>query len=209
MAKNKSLRKQKTYKMKGCSRKTRRMSKRMGLRSRRNLSGGVSNDLRAYPSQTEPRQNGVGFINPSGNQRGGGCGCGIPMTGGVGTQYPNGLVGSPWQASAGGLPGVNGIPGDRNYLGENMYTSDVQTDMQPSPLIGGKRRKRGKQRGGTTSNFLFQDLVNLGRQFQYGLGSAYNGISGYPAGPNPMPWKSQMTGLNSNSLAALKSNALV
>jgi hypothetical protein len=209
MAKNKSLRKQKTYKMKGCSRKTKRMSRRMGLKMRRNLSGGTTNNLaKAYPSQTEPRQNGLSFINPSNNQQGGNCGCGIPMRGGVGT-YPNGLVGSPWQASTDGLPGVNGIPGDRNYLGGNMYTSDVQTAMQSSPLVGGKGKKKGKQRGGTTSNFLFQDLVNLGRQFQYGLGSAYNGISGYPPGPNPMPWKSQMSGLNSNTLAALKNNVLI
>jgi hypothetical protein len=213
MAKNKSLRKQKTYKMRGCSKKSKKMSKKMsrriGFNSRRNLSGGATNPG-TYPiSQQPPLQNGLGFINPSGGQRGGNCGCGIPMTGGAGPLYPNGLVGSPINVSNNSLPGLNGIPGDRNYTGGNMYTVDPQTAINSSPLVGGKRRKKGKQRGGTTSNFLFQDLVNLGRQFQYGLGSAYNGISGYPAGPNPMPWKSQMTGLNSNSLAALKSNVLV
>lgn len=204
MPKRKSLRKQKTYKMKGCSRKTKKMPRYFFSSSRRNLSGGTNG---TYPApQPLPIKNGLNFVNPSGQQRGGSCGCGISMTGGA---YPNGLVGSPIDVANNQLPGSNNVPGDYNYINENTYPTDVQTAIQPSKLVGGKKRKGKKQRGGTTSNFLFQDLVNLGRQFQYGLGSAYNGISGYPAGPNPMPWKSQMAGLNSNSLATLKSNVLV
>jgi hypothetical protein len=208
MAKNKSLRKQKTYKMKGCSRRTRRTP----LRTRSFLSGG-NNLAKAYPSQPVPPANGVNFIN-SGNQKGGNCGCGLQMSGGNGVKYPNGLVGSPINVSTNELPGVNGIPGDRNYYDLNKYPTDVQLAIQPSPLVGGKRRNRGKKsnkgkRGGATSNLLFQDLVNLGRQFQYGLGSAYNGINGYPASPNPMPWKDQIVNPNPNSLATLKSTLLV
>ena len=49
-----------------------------------------------------------------------------------------------------------------------------------------------KQRGGVMSNLLSQDLINLGRQFQHGFGSAYNALAGYPAPVSPMPWKDQL-----------------
>jgi len=49
------------------------------------------------------------------------------------------------------------------------------------------------KKGGTMSNFISQDFVNLGRQFQYGLGSTYNAIRGYAAPVNPLPWKDQLT----------------
>ena len=52
-------------------------------------------------------------------------------------------------------------------------------------------KKSKKQRGGALSNFLMQDFVNLGRQAQFGFGSAYNGINGFPAPVNPLPWKGQ------------------
>jgi hypothetical protein len=35
-------------------------------------------------------------------------------------------------------------------------------------------------------------LINLGRQFQFGLGSAYNALAGYAAPVNPMPWRDQL-----------------
>jgi len=54
--------------------------------------------------------------------------------------------------------------------------------------MGGKKKR---QRGGTLSNLLSQDLINLGRQFQFGIGSAYNALAGYSAPVNPMPWKDQ------------------
>jgi len=54
-----------------------------------------------------------------------------------------------------------------------------------------KKRMGKKQRGGTVSNFIGQDLINLGRQFQFGVGSAYNALAGYAAPVNPMPWKDQ------------------
>jgi hypothetical protein len=43
------------------------------------------------------------------------------------------------------------------------------------------------------SNFIGQDLLNLGRQFQYGVGSTYNAMRGYAAPVNPLPWKDQLT----------------
>jgi hypothetical protein len=151
---------------------------------------------------------------------GGGCGCGIPvMSGGAkmkhrigckcsqckrknrkmrggnkGIPYPDGLVGSPWTPNPSSWPGVNGIPGDSNYYPNNTYNNDVSRQMvdvgaNPPFLKGGKRR----QKGGNLSNLMGQDLVNLGRQFQFGLGSAYNALAGYAAPVNPLPWKDQLT----------------
>ena len=116
------------------------------------------------------------------------------MNGGnAGIPYPDGLVGSPWTPSSGGWPGVNGVPGDSNYISPNQYKVDPQTQMinvgaNPPFLKGGKRIK---QKGGVLSNFIGQDFINLGRQFQFGLGSAYNALAGYSSPTNPMPWKGQ------------------
>jgi len=113
--------------------------------------------------------------------------------GNVGIPYPDGLVGSPFTpANVNGWPGVNGIPGDRNYSAQNMYLQDPQTAMKDvgnPPFSGGRKRK---QKGGTLSNLMGQDLINLGRQFQFGVGSAYNALAGYSSPVNPMPWKDQM-----------------
>jgi hypothetical protein len=140
--------------------------------------------------------------------------CSEQMKGGAGNNgipYPNGLVGSSWTPASSGWPGVNGINGDKNYLALNEYKVDPQTAMiatganPPFSVGGGKRsrRRRGKkQKGGNLSNLFSQDLINLGRQLQYGVGTAYNGITGYPAPVNPLPWKGQMP--NTPSLASVK-----
>jgi hypothetical protein len=166
--------------------------------------------------------NGTSFSLSSSNLRGGGCGCNSPIqppvqmggrhhrkgckcsickqTGGSYGKYPDGLVGSNWGASPSSWPGVDGISGDRNYLALNTYNNDVTRQMTNTsppglPLLkGGKKTlKNRKQKGGVLSNFLTQDLINLGRQFQYDVGSAYNGIRGYQAPVNPMPWKDQLS----------------
>jgi hypothetical protein len=115
--------------------------------------------------------------------------------------YPDGLVGSPWTPKESGWPGVDGISGDRNYLGYNTYEPNdvsrqmINTQAQPPFSVGGRRKTRkGRKglKGGAFSNFLGQDLVNLGRQIQYGVGSAYNGLAGYSSPVNPLPWKGQL-----------------
>jgi hypothetical protein len=117
--------------------------------------------------------------------------------GNPGIPYPDGLVGKPWTPAIGGWPGVDSVQGGRNYLAPNTYNNDVQTAMistganPPFSIGGGKNRSR-KQRGGTLSNFLTQDLINLGRQFQFGLGSTYNALAGYSSPVNPMPWRDQL-----------------
>ena len=141
----------------------------------------------------------MGNMGNMGNMLGGGGNNGIP--------YPNGLAGSPWTPASSGWPGVDGVGGNRNYLAPNEYNVDPQTAMvatgaNPPFSVGGRRRR--KQKGGTTSNFLSQDLINLGRQFQYGVGSVYNGLLGYSAPVNPLPWKGQLQ--NTPSLASIKAS---
>jgi len=117
--------------------------------------------------------------------------------GNAGIPYPDGLVGSAWTPSVSGWPGVNGVPGDSNYYPINNYNNDISRQMVDlggnPPFTGfkGGKGKTRKQRGGTMTNFLGQDLINLGRQFQFGMGSAYNALAGYSAPVNPMPWKDQ------------------
>jgi hypothetical protein len=167
----------------------------------------------AYPN-TGPKIQPNTIFNTSSAQRGGNCGCGLPfMKGGYkhrigckcskckkimkggnpGIPYPDGLVGKPWTPNISNWPGVDGIPGDRNYLSNNLYKNDPQTSMKnigPSPpFIKGGNKKNKK--GGTLSNSIGQDFINLGRQLQYGVGSAYNALAGYTAPTNPMPWKGQ------------------
>ena len=117
-----------------------------------------------------------------------------------GAPYPNGLAGSPWKPPIADWPGVNGVSGSSNHLSYNTYLpNDVSRQMiatganPPFSVGGGKRGKKG----GTYSNFLMQDLINLGRQVQFGFGTTYNALNGYQAPVNPLPWKGQMLPINS------------
>ena len=190
---------------------------------------GGKTDAAAYPALGPPA-GGWGFLNPTygikggasqkggycptcmtGGQKGGCCGaCSTSMLGGSGNNgipYPNGLAGSPWTPASSGWPGVDGIGGNRNYIAPNEYKVDPQTAMIATganrPFSIGGRRGR-KQKGGSTSNFLSQDLINLGRQIQFGVGNVYNGLLGYSAPVNPMPWKGQLQ--NTPSLASIKAS---
>jgi hypothetical protein len=125
-----------------------------------------------------------------------------------GIPYPNGTVGTPWTATS--WPASKGmLPGDANHFPLNTYKNDVQLQMintgaNPPFSVGGSRARRGrgkgkgrktrgrKQKAGALSNFIGQDFINLGRQLQYGVGSAYNGLSGVHQPVNPMPWKGQL-----------------
>lgn len=143
---------------------------------------------------------------------------GSPLLSNGGIPYPNGLVGSPWTPSIKGWPGVDGISGDRNSYALNTYSPNdisrqmVNTGAAPPFSVGGKKSKKSKQskkhykihskksqRGGTLSNFLGQDLINLGRQIQFGFGTAYNGLAGYQQPVNPLPWKGQLANVQSSS----------
>jgi hypothetical protein len=119
--------------------------------------------------------------------------------GNPGYPIPNGLTGAPWiGGNLGTWPGVAGVQGGNNYFADNLYkggdpqTSMIYTGANPPFSIGGRRTRRKIQKGGVLSNTIGQDFINLGRQFQYGLGSAYNALQGYAAPANPMPWKGQL-----------------
>lgn len=101
------------------------------------------------------------------------------------------LIGAPYTPT--NLPGEAGLPGQTNYYALNTYVPfDPQTQNIISErnqmTLGGSRKRRMKRGGG----ILPQDLVNLGRNITYNLGSAYNAINGYPAPVNPMPYNDQL-----------------
>ena len=107
------------------------------------------------------------------------------------------LIGAPWTPT--NLPGQAGLDGQTNYYALNKYTPfDPQTENIISErnqmTLGGARRraKRTMKRGG---GLIPQDLVNLGRNITYGVGSAYNAINGYAAPVNPMPYNGQLVQL--------------
>ena len=128
-----------------------------------------------------------------------------------GIPYPNGLTGQSWGANY-EWPGTNNVSGDYNHYSLNKYTPDVSRQMiatgaQPPFSVGGgkKSRKNRRQKGGSSNGFI-QDFMNLGRQFTYGLGSAYNGLRGFNAPTNPMPWKGQLA--STPTLATVKTSYL-
>uniref|UniRef100_A0A6C0LJD9 Uncharacterized protein n=1 Tax=viral metagenome TaxID=1070528 RepID=A0A6C0LJD9_9ZZZZ len=118
-----------------------------------------------------------------------------------GLPYPNGLLGDAWSPNLTGWPGVDGVAMNRSHLGYNTYDNDVSRqmlDVGANPpftyMKGGKRmrKKTRRLRGGTLSNFLGQDVINLGRQFKYNGASAWNALRGNQNTANPLPWKDQM-----------------
>jgi len=163
------------------------------------------NFLNSY-SQRGGTCNGVcSGINVIGQNGGGkhraGCRCSVckkkyKMRGGTGNNgipYPNGLTGQPWSTS-GNWPGTSNVGGNYNHYSLNTYNNDISRQMRdvgpfPFDYKGGKKRK---MKGGNLTNFLTQDLINLGRQITYNVGTAYNTIQGYSAPTNPMPWKDQL-----------------
>lgn len=115
--------------------------------------------------------------------------CKAQKGGNIGIPYPDGLVGSSWTPNAQTWPGVDGIPGDSNHLAYNNYPTDPQTSIIDTNSVPATPQIKG---GGTLSNFMGQDLINFGRQIQYGIGSAYNTLSGYARPVNPLPFKDQL-----------------
>ena len=229
-------RKQKIYRMKGCSKRCKKHKKH---KSRKHLGGNKYSSSNKYsgggdmnlaytgkPIFSIPNPhlaytgkeniNGANPLNPNTGppaasqnwlgttiQKGGNglpYGEGLPLMKSI--PYPNGLTGGTWGADF-KWPGTNNVGGDFNHYSENTYNNDVPNQMiatgaQPPFSIGGGRkiRKNKNQKGGAVSNFLFQDLVNVGRQTQFGLGSTYNVLRGYSPPVNPLPWKGQLASRN-------------
>jgi len=149
-------------------------------------------------------------------QNGGNCNvCGqipvIPQTGGINYKpvgpMPGPEVGNPWGAPFSKWPGVDGIGGDRNYFKPYNTNNDPQQQMTMNDAgyltlnskVGGNKANKVvglSKRGG---GLIPQDLVNLGRDFNYNVKSVYNTLNGYKVPVNPAPYKDQLTGaLNNN-----------
>lgn len=133
------------------------------------------------------------------------CKKGGTMKGGnAGIPYPDGTTGNSW--SVNNLPGESGINGDANFYKLNTYPTDISRQMIATGanrpfVVGGKGRRHRRTRktkrhhrnmkGGSLSNFVIQDLINVGRQLNYDLGYTYNTLAGYKPPVNPMPWEGQ------------------
>jgi hypothetical protein len=129
---------------------------------------------------------------------------------------PGPFLGSSWGSAVKEWPGIDGISGNRNFLksSASTITDDPQQKMSMSDsgyksIVGGykyspKKHRRSKRRRCSSSKrgggLISQDLVNLGRQINYNLNSAYNTLGGYEVPVNPLPYKDQLTGaLNKGS----------
>jgi len=133
------------------------------------------------------------------------------------------LIGTPWTPNISTWPGVAGNDGQSNYFSLNKYTPfspETQMGQERGGAIfpaenvkylvrGGKRGRKTKSKrtrkhrisrmknkkllkGGSPGVFA-QDFLNSGRSIQYGLGSAYNTLLGYPAPVDPLPFSDQYT----------------
>jgi hypothetical protein len=172
--------KQKLWHMKGCAKNHSHVSKRCkscGWTSQMGGNGGCS--------ACQLQQHGGSFYKPA-------------------APIPGPFVGQPWTTKVDGWPGVNGVGADRNYLEYNLYHKDPQTMMivnggSKRRYTKGKKSKKSKRmkKGG---GLIPQDLVNLGRNVSFNIGSAYNALNGYPAPVNPLPYKDQLPNNNLRSL---------
>jgi hypothetical protein len=186
----------KFYNMKGCSLAKFKKGGKKCKMCWGNLKGGTctcsscmhGGRTRRYKKMLAYRQNAGGQINtelPYGaiNNYGGER---IHMKGGNNGKCPDGLVGSNWEGEVNKWPGVDGVSGNRNYLqyNNNEFNPLTQGVYNTRGLFGGKKTKLQKAGG-----LIPQDLVNMGRQTIFGLGSAYNALRGYEAPVNPMPYK--------------------
>lgn len=167
--KNKSrTKKQKVWMMKGCSHS--RSSKCRNCRVKKQRGGNCTacNNIKMMGGKMMVGKMMGGNHNP-------------------GNREPGPFIGNSWGTNVGGWPGVNGVGGDRNYLSQNLYKQDPQLMMK---LGGRKYRGSKKRRGG---GIIPQDLVNLGRDVSFNMGSTYNALAGYPQPVNPLPYKDQLT----------------
>lgn len=126
---------------------------------------------------------------------------------------PGPTVGSAWGGNINKWPGVDGIGSNRNFLKPYDTNNDPQQQMSMNnsgyktlnSMVGGYRYSPKKTKtsslSASTKNkkggaLIPQDLINLGRDLTFNLGSAYNALNGYKAPVNPIPYKDQLTGQN-------------
>jgi hypothetical protein len=198
--------KQKMYRMKGCSKKGGTnlaytggketvprpvLNPHLAFTGNTNFGAGYKGG--GCSSCSNPlRMNGGGCSscsNPLMNG-GGGCGCGLNIfKGGNGS-----FVGKPWTSNPSTWPSQN--------TGNDYPLNTLKVDPQTSIKNGGRKRRRRSTRRSTRmtrkGGGVMQDISNLGRQFQYGATTFFNGLNGYSPPVNPLPWKGQLPNTHIN-----------
>ena len=213
LRKQKQQKQQKVWNMRGCSRKNK---KSMMMRG-----GGCGCGNPFFGGNQRGGGCGCGASFLGGAQTGG-----MKMGG-----SEPALIGTPWTANISTWPGVAGNAGQSNFFSLNKYTPFSPGTQMGQERIGaifppenvkylvggGKRGRKSKSKrsqkhrisknknkkllkGG--SSFIGQELMNSGRSIQFGLGSAYNTLRGYPLPVDPQPYSDQYT---KNSYMNLKS----
>jgi hypothetical protein len=186
--------KQKMYRMKGCSKKGGTHLAYTGgeivpkpvpnphmAYTNTNLSAG----MKGGTCSTCPLMKG-GTCSTCPLMKGGrGCGCGLNLfKGGNGS-----FVGKPWTSNPNTWPSQNtGNYYPLNTLKVDPLTSIKNTGSNPPFLYGGNKRNRNRNTRRRQKGGVVQDITNLGRQFQYGATSFFNGLNGSAAPVNPLPW---------------------
>uniref|UniRef100_A0A6C0I878 Uncharacterized protein n=1 Tax=viral metagenome TaxID=1070528 RepID=A0A6C0I878_9ZZZZ len=223
--KNKGGKKQKIYRMKGCSKRHSLGGKshKCSKSCKHSMKGGGCDPVTHYCGSS-----GMGGGCGSCGQTGGFGGCTTcrhRQTGGFfncptcykhqkGGNFfktdlppvPAPLVGKEWLPEIKGWPGVDG---SRNYLANNLYKTDVQTMMK---LDGGAKKSWGgksnskKSWGGKKNKsrktklqgggLLPQEFVNLGRDLKFNFESTLNSLNGYSAPVNPKVYMDQFAKTN-------------
>jgi hypothetical protein len=150
--------------------------------------------------------------------KGGGCGCGMPVqTGGAASlpAVPTAFQGSSWGSNVSQWPGVGNNPHNGSWLSYNNRYYDPQTQGivqenqienqftagKPNPhyMSGGSSRKykknskskKSKSKKGNSRRKKMSGgglLGNLSQNIQFGVGSAWNTVGGYPAPVDPRPY---------------------
>lgn len=193
---------QKIYKMKGCSKSRKRSSTRSKSRSkgRGRMS---SKAIAKYRSQNQSIGRGRGIGRGIGIAGGSCSSCSVMQGGSVSP-----FIGAPWSVTNDESQSTG------NYYSQNLYKSaDPQTMMKlkggqviggqviGGQVIGGQKSRRRSLKGGSLTNFLPSDLVNLGRDFTYNVNSAYSSLTGAPQPVNPSPVEGHLSAsVNANRI---------
>jgi len=139
--------------------------------------------------------------------------------------YPDGTVGNSWTPATGGLPGVDGVSSNRNFLSLNTYPNDPQTQNiidertvynyglkggRSREARGGKYRTKSKKarRGGALlglNQMIPTDILNPLRSTSYNLQGSLAAMQGRTQPPSPLPENSQLLGTPTyNSLSMFR-----
>lgn len=177
---------QKVYNMKGCNKSRKRSSK---SKSRSRMS---AKTIAKYKSHNKSIGRGRGIGRGIGIAGGSCSTCSSPTLMQGGQVSP--LVGAPWSIT-------QNEPS--NYYAQNLYKSaDPQTMMKlRGGQVRGNKSRRRSLKGGSLTNFLPSDLVNLGRDFSYNVSSAYSSLTGAPQPVNPSPVEGHLSAsINANRI---------